>query len=179
MPCLKATPIFWPKKKSDLREFDARQRHLLSLPVVARGRRGETEGRKGRETVIVSRFTFEAKDHIALLPITASLPARDQTVYELPETEVRRLSRGGKARLWVVLSEINFDVVGESFYLEPDCKIGEISPRVFAEIWKAFVDALNSVSRSPPAAAGQVFAFEQREAIHEISLQRHSRNQVL
>lgn len=38
--------------------------------------RGETEGRKGRETVIVSRFTFEGKDHIALLPITASLAAR-------------------------------------------------------------------------------------------------------
>jgi hypothetical protein len=61
--------------------------------------RSETEGRKNRETVIVSRFTFEGKDHIALLPNTASPPARDQAVYELPETEVRRLSRGGKARL--------------------------------------------------------------------------------
>lgn len=104
--------------------------------------RGETAGRKMRETVIVSRFMLERKDHIALLPITASPPASDHVTYELPETEVRRLVRGGKAQLWVILSEINFDIAGESFYLEPDCKIGEISPRVFAEIWKAFVDAL-------------------------------------
>lgn len=109
--------------------------------------RGETEGRKKRETVIVSRFAFEGKDHVALLPITASPPTGDHAVYELPETEVRRLSRGGKTRLWVVLSEVNFDIVGESFYLEPGCKVGEVSPRVFAEIWKAFVAALPTANK--------------------------------
>lgn len=127
-----------------MRFADLTRGSVIRFPFVwsREAAKGETEGRKSRETVIVSRFVFERKDHIALLPITASEPTRDQAIYELPETEVRRLARGGKTRLWVVLSEINFDIVGESFYLEPDCKIGEISPPVFAEIWKAFVDAL-------------------------------------
>ena len=109
--------------------------------------RGEKEGRKNRESVIVSRFLFDGKDQIVLIPITASQPTRDQTSYELPETEVRRLSRGGKSRFWVILSEVNFDIVGESFHIEPDCKIGEISPRVFAEIWKEFVATLPAANR--------------------------------
>lgn len=117
---------------------------IILYPYVwqREAQRGETEGRKSRETVIASRFIFEGKDYIALIPITASPPLGDQVVYELPETEVRRLARGGKTRLWVVISEVNFDIIGESFYLEPGCKIGEISPPVFAEIWTAFVAAL-------------------------------------
>ena len=103
---------------------------------------GETEGRKERETVLTARFIFEGKEQLALLPITASPPTPAQVAYELPETEVRRLSRGGKNRLWVILSEVNFDIAGESFYLTPDCKVGDITPKVFAEIWKAFVAAL-------------------------------------
>lgn len=109
--------------------------------------RGETEGRKSRESVIVSRFQFDDKDQIVLIPITASGPTQDQIAYELPETEVRRLSRGGKTRLWIILSEVNFDIVGESFHIEPDCRVGELSPRVFAEIWKQFLDALATAKR--------------------------------
>jgi hypothetical protein len=101
--------------------------------------RGETEGRKKRETVIVSRFVLDGADHLALLPITASAPTDASTVYELPQTEVRRIARGAKTRLWVALTEINVDSVEESFYLEPGCKVGELSPRVFADVWRAFL----------------------------------------
>lgn len=103
--------------------------------------RGETEGRKRRETVIVSRFVLDGADHIALLPITASRPADGTSAYELPETEIRRIARGGRTRLWVILSEVNIDIVGDSFYIEPGCKIGELSPRVFVEVWHAFLKA--------------------------------------
>lgn len=108
---------------------------------------GETEGRKRRETVLVARFTFQGEDQIALLPITASEPPNNDAAYELPETEVRRIARGGKLRLWVILSEINFDIPGKSFHLEPDCKVGELSPRVFAAIWKAFADNLEHAQK--------------------------------
>jgi hypothetical protein len=108
---------------------------------------GETEGRKERETVLAARFDYDGKAQVALIPITASPPAAKQIAYELPETEVRRLSRRAKVRLWVILSEVNFDIVGESFYLSPDCKIAELSPRVFAQIWKAFVAELPTANK--------------------------------
>lgn len=103
--------------------------------------KGETEGRKTRETVITARFRAEGSEMIALIPVTASLPQGD-AVYELPEIEVRRLARGGKARLWVVLDEVNTDILGESWYLEPGAKVGQLSESVMRELWRRFSDNL-------------------------------------
>lgn len=108
---------------------------------------GETEGRKSRETVVAARFQFEGRDEFALLAVTASMPSDEVATFELPETEMRRIVRGGKARLWVVLSEVNFDVIGDSFYLEPDAKVGELSPPVFRQLWSAFVEALPQMQK--------------------------------
>lgn len=133
----------------DLKHSELTRGSVITYPFLwsREAEAGETEGRKERETVLASSFQFEGKEHLALIPITASPPAAGQTAYQLPETEVRRLSRGGKVRLWVILSEVNFDIVGESFYLAPDCKIGDLSPKVFAEVWKAFVAALPQAKR--------------------------------
>ena len=73
-----------------------------------------------------------------LLPITATPPAAETLVYELPQMEVMRIARSGKTRLWVVLSEVNVDVIDGSYYLEPNCKITDLSPLVFKEIFQLF-----------------------------------------
>lgn len=103
--------------------------------------RGETEGRKERETVIVARFRNNDEDLLALLPVTSKAPASDLTAFELPALEVQRLQRHGAARLWVVLSEINIDRAAGSFYLAPDCKVGDLSRAAYRALYEAFIKA--------------------------------------
>ena len=109
--------------------------------------RGEAEGRKFRETVVASRFEHESVEYLALLAITSKPPDDDTAAYELPRLEVQRLARDGNTRLWVIVSEWNVDVVKGSFYLEPNCKIGQLSAAVYRELYKAFLKALPTASR--------------------------------
>jgi hypothetical protein len=109
--------------------------------------RGETEGRKERETVVAARFIFEGEIYLALLPITATPPAGDDKAYELPALEVKRIARGAATRLWIILSEANIERVAQSWYLAPDCKIGEISKATWRDFEKAFTDAVPAMVR--------------------------------
>ncbi len=109
--------------------------------------RGETEGRKDRETVIAARFTFEGEDLLALLPVTTKPPETGVSAYELPKLEVKRLQRGGATRLWVILSEMNVDSAGNSFYLAPDCKIGDLSKAVYRKLYEAFLSEAPKAKR--------------------------------
>jgi len=108
---------------------------------------GELEGRKPRETVVVSRFQFKNADYLALLAITSKPPLDGILSYELPPMEVRRIGRQDQERLWVVLSEWNIDHANGSFYLEPDCKVGELSKAVYKELHNHFVTGFQTARK--------------------------------
>jgi len=108
---------------------------------------GELEGRKPRETVLVSRFHFKDTDYIALLAITSKQPADDVLAYELSPMEVRRIGRQDQERLWVVLSEWNIDHAQGSFYIEPDCKVGDLSKAVYKELYSHFVTGFQTARK--------------------------------
>lgn len=99
---------------------------------------GETEGRKRRETAVVARFLHQETDYIFLLAVTATPPREGQVAFELPETEVFKIARGGASRLWVMPDEMNYDIVGRSYYLEPNANIADLSPRTFAALAAVF-----------------------------------------
>ena len=80
---------------------------------------GATQGEKDWETVVGARFTHEGRDLLYLFPITATRPREGQLAYELPETEVRRIARGGVRRLWIVYGELNADTVEGSPRIDP------------------------------------------------------------
>ena len=111
---------------------------------------GETEGRKPRETVVAVRLERSNKqDLLVLLPITSQQPEPPALCFELPETEIRRIGRGDKGKLWIILHEYNTDIIGRSWYLEPDSSVGSLSPKVYAEMMVAFRTAFASAKAIP------------------------------
>jgi hypothetical protein len=45
----------------------------------------------------------------------------------VPVIEKRRAGLDADVRLWIILDEFNEDVIGESFYLEPEPPLGQLS----------------------------------------------------
>lgn len=109
--------------------------------------RGETEGRKDRETVIATRFDYQGEEMLALLPVTSKPPEGDVKAYELPALEVQRLQRGAPARLWIILDETNIDRAAGSYYITPDCKRGELSHAAYRAMYEAFLRAAARATR--------------------------------
>jgi len=58
---------------------------------------------------------------------------------ELPPIEKKRAGLDPTLRLWLILDEFNTDVVGRSFYLEPDSPIGRLSKAFFLPLLREFV----------------------------------------
>lgn len=97
--------------------------------------RGETEGRKKRPSCVVVVVTNAAGQHVIFIaPITSKAPDRDRIALEVPETEARRAKLDTHLSLWVILDELNVDVLETSFVLENRAPRGSFSP--------AFTDAL-------------------------------------
>lgn len=109
--------------------------------------RGETEGRKERETVIATNFRIANEDLLALLPVTSRAPEKGVAAYELPALEVQRLQRGAPGRPWIILNEMNIDRASGSFYITPDCKRGQLSRAAYRALYEAFVAALPRAAR--------------------------------
>jgi hypothetical protein len=102
--------------------------------------RGETEGRKFRPVAVAVRIPKTAgEDVLVLFPITSQEPARDRFAAEIPETEKRRAGLDGAIRLWSVLDKYNQDVIGRSFYLEPEPPLGYFSKAFFLPLLQEFI----------------------------------------
>ncbi len=102
--------------------------------------RGETEGRKPRPAAVGVRLPVpDGGDLLLLFPITKSQPALDRFAVEIPETEKRRAGLDQSLRLWIILDEYNQDIVGQSFYLAPDCSMGRFSKAFFLPLMKEFI----------------------------------------
>ena len=97
--------------------------------------RGETEGRKKRPSCVVIVVTNQAGQHLMFIaPITSKAPGPGRTALEIPETEARRARLDSDVPLWVILDELNADILETSYTLEERSPRGSFSP--------AFTDAI-------------------------------------
>ena len=97
--------------------------------------RGETEGRKKRPSCVVIVVVNEAGHHVMFIaPITSKTPDHGRTALVIPETEARRAQLDSHLSLWVMLDELNADVLEASYAIEDRSPRGSFSP--------AFTDAI-------------------------------------
>ena len=102
--------------------------------------RGETEGRKFRPVAVGVRIPKpNGEDVLMLFPITSQEPAAERFAAEIPDMEKRRAGLDGTIRLWIVLDEYNQDVIGRSFYLEPEPPLGHFSKAFFLPLLQEFI----------------------------------------
>jgi hypothetical protein len=71
---------------------------------------------------------------VLFFPITTKQPEKGRFAAEIPTIEKRRAGLDPDLRLWIILDEFNSDVIGRSFYLEPEPPIGRFSKAFFQ--WK-------------------------------------------
>jgi hypothetical protein len=107
---------------------------------VREAERGETEGRKPRPVAVGVRIARpKGEDLLVLFPITSQPPSSDRFAIEIPEMERRRAGLDASLRLWIILDEYNQDVIGQSFYLEPEPPLGHFSKAFFLPLMKKFI----------------------------------------
>ena len=96
---------------------------------------GETEGRKKRLSCVVIVVTNDAGHHVMFIaPITSKSPEQGRAALEITETEARRARLDGNLSLWIILDELNADVLEASYTIEDRSPRGSFSP--------AFTDAI-------------------------------------
>lgn len=100
---------------------------------------GETEGRKERPVAVGVRLPRPEGDLVIFFPITSKQPAPARFATEIPAIEKRRAGLEPDLRLWIILDEFNADIVGRSFYLEPEPPIGRFSKAFFLPLLRAFI----------------------------------------
>lgn len=124
---------------------------VISYPFLwlREAKRGETEGRKPRPTVVVLRLVRSRGDAVVLLPITTHPPAKDRFAVEVPDTEKQRAGLQTGAHCWIILDEFNTDIIGKSFYLEPERPLGAFSRAFFHLVAKAFVANIRKARKIP------------------------------
>lgn len=113
--------------------------------------RGETEGRKNRPSAVGVRLSRPDGDLLLLFPITTKEPEPSRFASEIPLIEKHRAGLDPDLRLWIILDEYNTDIVGQSFYLEPDPPIGRFSKAFFLPLVRAFIarrKSLTGISRT-------------------------------
>ena len=97
---------------------------------------GETEGRKSRPVAVGFRAQRVTGDVLWLFPITSQPPPEGRLVASIPATEKRRAGLDLDVPLWIILDELNEDVIGESVYLEPNAVMGRFSRAFFIPLMK-------------------------------------------
>lgn len=107
---------------------------------------GETEGRKGRPVVVGVRLARADDDMVLFFPITTKQPETDRFSIEIPTIEKRRAGLDADIRLWIILDEYNSDIIGHSFYLEPEPPVGRFSKAFFLPVLREFIARRRSSS---------------------------------
>lgn len=102
-------------------------------------RDGEPEGRKTRPVAVGVRLSRPDGDLVLFFPITSKQPDQSRVFSEIPDIEKRRAGLDQEMRLWIIFDEFNTDIVGRSFYLEPEPPIGRFSKAFFLPLLKAFI----------------------------------------
>lgn len=106
---------------------------------------GETEGRKDRPVAVGVRLPRSNGDLVLFFPVTSKEPKASRFAVEIPPLEKRRAGLDPDRRLWIIFDEYNADIVGHSFYLEPDPPLGSFGKAFFLPLLRAFVARRKSV----------------------------------
>lgn len=125
----------WPPKLCDVWDYP----YLWSREDL----QGETEGRKDRPVAIVLRV--ERQDGyplVYLAPITSKDPGQTVPALEVPEMEKQRAGLSRDLRMWVIVSEINTDIPGESYYFEAGNKRGVFSSNFVKRVQALMIEVL-------------------------------------
>ena len=110
--------------------------------------KGETSGRKPRPTAVGVRLVRkEGGDGLILFALTTTPPTADQEAVEVPDIEKQRAGLDRDERVWLILDEYNYDVVGESYYLEPVPPLGRFSKAFFAPLLVEVSTRLGTIRR--------------------------------
>jgi hypothetical protein len=107
--------------------------------------KGETEGRKERPVVVGVRIARKDGDLLLFFPITTKQPESTRFAAEIPTIEKRRAGLDVDFRLWIILDEYNSDVIGHSFYLDPEPPIGRFSKAFFLPVLREFISRRKSL----------------------------------
>ncbi len=121
---------------------DLRTGSVLHFPYLwaREAAQGETEGRKPRPVAVGVRIPKpNRQDVLVLFPITSKEPSRGRFAAEIPDIEKRRASLDGSLRLWIILDEYNQDVIGQSYYLQPEPPLGYFSKAFFLPLLQGFI----------------------------------------
>lgn len=121
---------------------DLRSGFVIRFPYlwVREAGRGETEGRKSRPVAVGIRLDRpDGNDLLLLFPITSQPPSPDRFAVEIPEIEKRRAGLDVALQLWIILDEYNQDIIGQSFYLEPEPPLGRFSKAFFLPLMREFI----------------------------------------
>lgn len=91
--------------------------------------KGETEGRKKRPSCMVVVMVNTEGQHVLFIsPITSKQPASDRLAIAIPETEAHRARLDTSIPLWVIVDELNVDVLEASYTLEDRTPRGQFGP---------------------------------------------------
>ncbi len=86
-----------------------------------------------------------------MFPITTKQPEPVRFAAEIPATEKRRAGLDVDLRLWLILDEYNTDIIGQSYYLEPEPPMGRFSKAFFLPLVREFIarrQSLRGISRN-------------------------------
>lgn len=108
--------------------------------------RGETEGRKERPVAVGVRMPRPDGDLVLFFPITTKQPEASRFAMEVPTIEKRRAGLDADRRLWIIFDEFNTDIVGNSFYLEPEAPTGRFSKAFFLPLLREFISRRKSAT---------------------------------
>lgn len=103
---------------------------------------GETEGRKTRPACLaVTTTTARGETLLFLLPITTQPPAAGRLAAEVTPIEARRAGLGTDKPCWVMLDEINTDILERSYVFEDRVPMGSFSPVFTDRLQRALLAA--------------------------------------
>ena len=103
---------------------------------------GETEGRKTRPTCLaVTTATVRGERLLFLLPITTQPSLKGRLAVEVTPMEARRAGLGTDKPCWVMLDEINTDILERSWLFEYRTPLGAFSPAFADTVRRALLSA--------------------------------------
>lgn len=96
---------------------------------------GETEGRKKRPVCIAVTVTKQDGETVVfILPITTQPPQPTRHAIEVPEIESQRVGLETHVRKWIMLDEVNTDIVERSYVWDDRKPLGAFSLAFTAKI---------------------------------------------
>ncbi|MEO9824146.1 MAG: hypothetical protein ABJF50_06990 [Paracoccaceae bacterium] len=95
--------------------------------------KGETEGRKKRPSCMaLAMVNAEGQQVLFIAPITSKQPDAERVAIAIPETETETEAHRAKLDshipLWVIVDELNADVLETSYTLEDRSPRGQVGP---------------------------------------------------